>query len=108
MEVDAVKLPGWAGDPLPGVAIPEPAKLVQPLTFLVTEYVPDVFTVIEAVFAPLLHNIVPPVGIDKVELPQLFTTVTTGVAGIAFTVIVTTFDVAGLPVTFGRLEVITT
>ena len=39
---------------------------------------------IEAVVAPLLHNIVPPAGIDRVELPQLFTTVTTGVAVIAF------------------------
>ena len=29
---------------------------------------------------PLLQSIVPPAGIDKVELPQLFTTVTTGVA----------------------------
>jgi hypothetical protein len=38
-----------------------------------------VVTVIEAVPAPLLHNIVPPVGIDKVELPQLFATVTIGV-----------------------------
>ena len=38
---------------------------------------------IEAVVAPLLHAIVPPVGIDKVELPQLFTTVTAGVAGVA-------------------------
>ena len=35
----------------------------------------------EAVVAPLLHSIVPPAGIDKVEVPQLFTTVTTGVAG---------------------------
>jgi hypothetical protein len=43
-----------------------------------------VVTVIEAVDAPLLHNIVPPVGIDKVELPQLFTTVTAGVEVIAF------------------------
>ena len=40
-------------------------------------------TVIEAVVAPLLHNIVPPVGIDKVELPQLLATVTTGVAVVA-------------------------
>jgi hypothetical protein len=40
--------------------------------------------VIEAVVAPLLHNIVPPAGIDRVELPQLFTTVTTGVAVTAF------------------------
>jgi hypothetical protein len=43
-----------------------------------------VLIVIEAVVAPVLHNIVPPVGIDKVELPQLLTTVTTGVAVIAF------------------------
>jgi hypothetical protein len=43
-----------------------------------------VVTVIEAVLAPLLHNIVPPVGIDKTELPQLFATVTTGVAVIVF------------------------
>ena len=38
----------------------------------------------EAVVAPLLHNIVPPAGIDKIELPQLFTTVTTGVAVTVF------------------------
>ena len=67
-----------------GAAMPEPAALVHPLTVLVTVYVPAVVTVIEAVVAPVLHNIVPPVGIDKVELPQLFTTVTTGVAVIAF------------------------
>ena len=34
----------------------------------------------EAVVAPVLHNIVPPDGIDKTELPQLSTTDTTGVA----------------------------
>ena len=67
-----------------GAAMPEPAALVQPLTVLVTVYVPAVVTVIEAVVAPVLHNIVPPVGIDNVELPQLFTTVTTGAAGAAF------------------------
>ena len=33
---------------------------------------------IEFEVAPLLHNIVPPGGIDKVELPQLFTTDTIG------------------------------
>ena len=38
----------------------------------------------EAVVAPVLHKIVPPVGIDKTLLPQLLTTVTTGVAGAAF------------------------
>ena len=39
-------------------------------------------TLIEVVVCPLLQNIVPPAGIDKVELPQLFTTVTTGADGI--------------------------
>ena len=38
---------------------------------------------IEAVVAPVLHKIVPPAGTDKTELPQLLTTVTTGVAGVA-------------------------
>ena len=37
----------------------------------------------EAVVAPLLHKMVPPDGIDNTEFVQLFTTVTTGVAGIA-------------------------
>ena len=37
-------------------------------------------TVIEAVVAPLLQAIVPPDGIVKTVLPQLFTTDTTGVA----------------------------
>ena len=66
-----------------GAATPEPAALVHPPDVLVTVYVPAVVTVIEAVLAPLLHNIVPPEGIDKVELPQLFDTVTNGVAGVA-------------------------
>ena len=39
---------------------------------------------IEVVVAPLLHNIASPAGIDSVELPQLFTTVTTGAAGMVF------------------------
>lgn len=32
----------------------------------------------------MLHNKVPVAVVDKVEFPQLFVTVTTGVAGIAF------------------------
>ena len=67
-----------------GAAAPEPAALIHPLTVLVTVYVPGVVTLMEAVVAPLLHRIVPPAGIDRVELPQLLTTVTTGVAGVAF------------------------
>ena len=39
----------------------------------------------DEVIAPLLHNKVPAAVVDKTEVPlQLFTTVTTGVAGIAF------------------------
>ena len=45
-------------------------------------YEPAALTVMEGVVAPLLHNIVPPAGIERVELPQPSTTVTTGVAGI--------------------------
>ena len=62
-----------------GAATPEPAAVIQPFNVLVTVYVPGAVTVMEAVVAPLLHKIVPPAGIDKVELPQLLTTVTTGV-----------------------------
>ena len=43
---------------------------------------PPVVTVIEGVVAPLLHSNVPvyPVAVNT-ELPQLFTTLTTGVGG---------------------------
>lgn len=63
-----------------GAAIPEPAALVQPLMVCVTVYVPEVATVIEAVVAPLLHN-KEPVNDPavRIELPQLFVTVTVGV-----------------------------
>ena len=36
------------------------------------------------VVAPLLHNRLPAALVDKVDVPQLFTTVTTGVEGIVF------------------------
>lgn len=64
-----------------GAATPEPTALTHLLTVLVTVYMPGVFTVIEAVVAPLLQSMVPPAGIDSVELVQLFTTVTAGAAG---------------------------
>ena len=38
----------------------------------------------EAVVAPLLHNKVPVAVVDKTDVPQLLTTVTTGAVGIAF------------------------
>ena len=44
--------------------------------------VPELNTVIDALEDPVLHNKLPPAFVDNVELPlQLFTTVTTGVAG---------------------------
>ena len=39
-------------------------------------------TVIEEVVAPVLHNNLPEAVVDRIELPQLFTVVTTGADGI--------------------------
>lgn len=70
-------------DPI-GAAVPLPARLTHPFIVWVTVYTPGVVTVIEFVVAPLLHNNVPltPVAANT-ELPQLFVTLTEGVAGIA-------------------------
>lgn len=65
-----------------GAAIPEPEALVQPLIVWVTVKVPAEATVIDEVVAPLLHNRFPVATVDKVEEPQLLTTVTTGAVGI--------------------------
>ena len=67
-----------------GAAVPVPAKLVQPFTVVVTALDPAFVTVIQAVVAPLLHTKLPAVVVHSVELPQLLTTVTTGVAGTGF------------------------
>lgn len=67
-----------------GEAIPEACALVHPFRVLVTVYVPVEVIVRVAVVAPVLQSMVPPVGIDRRELPQLFTTVITGVAGLVF------------------------
>ena len=68
-----------------GVATPLPGTLVHPFTVCVTEYVAAVVTVIAEVAAPLLHNKGPLYpDVDNTELPQLFTTVTTSVDGVAF------------------------
>lgn len=102
---------GAAGTAL-GAAALLPAALLQPFTVVVTEYVPAVTTVMELVVAPLLHNNEPPAVVDSTELPQLFTTVTTGVAGVVpgaatpvpaalvhpFTVVVTVYVPAELTV----------
>ena len=42
-----------------GAAVPEPGKLVHPLTDCVTEYTPALLTVIEAVVSAVLHVNVP-------------------------------------------------
>src|ERR1035437_1512399 len=68
----------------PRAAIPEPAALVLPPTVVVTVYVPAAVTVIEEAVAPLLHNKVPVAVVDKVDEPQLFTTVTDGAEGVVF------------------------
>ena len=59
--------------------------LVHPFTVCLTVYVAALDTIIDAVFAPLLHNKVPvyPLAVNT-ELPQLFTTVTLGAGGVAF------------------------
>jgi hypothetical protein len=66
-----------------GAATPEPGALVHPFSLRVTVYVPGTVTVMELLTEPLLHKIVPTPPIERVELPQLFVTVTTGVVGIA-------------------------
>ena len=68
-----------------GAATPLREGLVHPFTVCVTVYVPAVATVIDEVVAPLLHNNEPVNDVAvSVELPQLFTTVTTGADGITF------------------------
>ncbi len=66
-----------------GAAIPKPGALVQPLTVCVTLKIPPEFTVIDCPVELVLHNKLPVAVVDNVDVPlQLFTTVTTGVAGI--------------------------
>jgi hypothetical protein len=96
-----------------------PAALVQPPDVTVTLYVPDIAVVAPARvgFCNVLVNVAGPVheyvapatvGVDKVIVAPAHTgddAVTVGVAGTGFTVIVIALDVAGLPVTPGKLEV---
>jgi hypothetical protein len=65
-----------------GAATADPDPLVHPETVVVTVYVFAEVTVIEGVDAPVDHNRVPVTAVLNTELPQLFTTVTTGAAGI--------------------------
>lgn len=66
-----------------GAAVPAPDVLVQPLTVWVTVYVPAALTIIGEMLSPVLHKRVPVAVVDKVEVPQLLTTVTSGADGIA-------------------------
>ena len=78
-----------------GAATPEPEAEVHPFAVCVTVYVPAVETVIGEVVSVVLHNKVPVAVVLNVLVPlQLFTTVTTGALGMAFTVMVTTFELA--------------
>ena len=64
-----------------GADVPLPGKLVQPSTVVVTVNVAALLVVIEGVLAPLLQCKIPVAVVESVELPQLFTTVTTGAEG---------------------------
>ena len=61
-----------------------PDALVQPFTVVTTLYVPAAVTLIAVVVSPVLHANAPAAGVDNFELPQLLTTVITGVAGFVF------------------------
>ena len=68
-----------------GAATPMPVPLVHPFKVWATVYVAAVFTVMAFVVAALLHNREPvKEPAVNVEFPQLSTTVTVGVDGIAF------------------------
>ena len=83
-----------------GAATPLPATLVQPLTVLVTVYVPGDVTVIEAVVAELLHRTEPEPLAVNIVLPQLFVTVTTGAA----TDVIVIFEPLSAPIIDGELD----
>ena len=77
----SVTVTAGAGGMATGAAMPLPAVLVHPFTVVVTEYVPGVVTVMLDVAAPVFHSRVPAAVVDRVDDPQLFTTVTNGAAG---------------------------
>ena len=83
--VDNVEVPqsfatdttGVAGTAV-GLAVPEPAVLVQPCAVCTTLYTPAVVTVMEGVVSPVFQSSVPIAFVLNVDVPQLLTTVTTG------------------------------
>jgi len=70
-----------AGGIVLGAAVPLPGRLVHPSTVVVTVYVPALVTVMLELDSPVLHSRDPAAVVDKVDDPQLFTTLTDGVAG---------------------------
>ena len=72
---------GAAGTVL-GAAVALSGKLVHPFSVVVTVYIPGVVTIMLEVVAPVFHSRLPAAVVDKVDDPQLFTAVTTGVGGI--------------------------
>jgi mannose/fructose/N-acetylgalactosamine-specific phosphotransferase system component IID len=71
-----------------GAAVPLPGALVQPLTVVVTVYVPALLTVMLGVDAPVLHCSVPAAVVDKTDDSQLLTTFTAGASGIGLALMV--------------------
>ena len=68
-----------------GAAVPDPAALVQPSTVCVTVYVPALPTVIDEAVSVVLHNKLPEVVADNVEVPlQLLVTFRDGAVGVDF------------------------
>ena len=67
-----------------GAAVPDPAALVQPSTVCVTVYVPALLTDIDELVSAVLHNNIPDADVDKLDVPQLFTTFIEGAVGVVF------------------------
>ncbi len=67
-----------------GEAVPLPGALLHPFSVAVTVYGPALFTVIDEVVSPVLHNRSPVAAVERMALPQLLITETNGVAGVDF------------------------
>ena len=67
-----------------GEAVPLPGALLHPFSVAVTVYGPALFTVIDEVVSPVLHNRSPVAAVERMALPQLLITETNGVAGVGF------------------------
>ena len=81
LQVDWVMFNVGANGNAFGAAMEEPYELAQPFTVVFTLYIPAELTVIDGVIAPVDHNKAPGTVVDNIELEQLFTTFTKGVAG---------------------------